>query len=146
MFDFDSPTPPDSSDPEASDKAVAIKTSSGANRFLFQSGAPHKQGHNPPRIALSNRTHTLDTSPRSLVPVSKRKEHGQDFPELRAELNQAFSIRDIQVPVIKQTSTLQGTPVSSSVGNPNPNPTLYSRHKGFGKTQEGNTTINIIGF
>ena len=146
MFDFDSPTPSDSSDPEASDKsAVAIKTNSGANRFLFQSGAPQKHGHaHASRITHSNRTHTLDTSPRSMGPASMRKEHGPDFPELRAELNQAFSIRDIQVPVTKQTSTLQGTPVASSVGNANPSaasfgthPTLYSRYKGIGKSQEG---------
>ena len=141
MFDFDSPTPSESSDPEASDKsAVAIKTNSGANRFLFQSGASHRQG----RITHSNRTHALDASPRPLGPASIRKEHGQDLPELRAELNQAFSIRDIQVPVSKQTSTLQGNPVPSSVGNANPtaasfgtHPTLYSRYKGIGKPQEG---------
>ena len=151
MFDFDSPTPSESSDDENSDRAaLAIKTTSGANRFLFPGAVQHKPTNQPhvfpPYIPHSNRLHSRDTPTNSLVPPSKRKEPGQTFPELRAELNQAFSIRDIQVPVTKQSliSSHQGNPVSTSVGSTNSslsfatNPALYSRHKVTSKAHEGN--------
>lgn len=147
MFDFDSPTPSESSDKENPDRAaLAIKTVSGANRFLFPGAAQHRPTNQPhvlsPRIPHSNRFHSRDTPTNPLAVPSKRKEPGQTFPELRAELNQAFSIRDIQVPVTKQPlpSTL---PVTTSVGSTSSslsfatNPALYSRHKGISKGHEG---------
>ena len=155
MFDFDSPTPSESSDKENSDRAaLAIKTTSGANRFLFPGAVQHRPTNQPhvlpPHIPHSNRLHNRDTPTNSLAPPSKRKEPAQTFPELRAELNQAFSIRDIQVPVTKQLlpSSLQGNPVSTSVGSTSSsltfttNPALYSRHKGISKGHEGTSRVN----
>ena len=151
MFDFDSPTPDESQQSgyeDTSDQsALAIKTNTGANRFLFPNvPSQGKATHAIPSILPRNprsvpRTQGFDPNPKtSLAPPSKRNETGQTFPELRAELDQAFSIRDIQVPGSSQTkqslpTAIPGNPITAPLGSTNP--ALYSRHKHIARPQEG---------